>query len=133
MGEPPHSFDAKSRGIFFFSAEAVGKRSSAKSLVAFGAHDAEHSNRKGENVNIRKLHRSVGLMFAPFFLITALTGMALLWRKAGVYGPDIKNFLIGIHNWEIAARYIGVILAAGLIFMVVTGSLIFIKLIRRKH
>ena len=72
-------------------------------------------------------------MFAPFFLITALTGMALLWRKAEVYGPDIKNFLIGIHNWEIAARYIGVILAAGLIFMVVTGSLIFIKLIRRKH
>ena len=84
-------------------------------------------------MNIRKLHRSVGLMFAPFFLITALTGMALLWRKAGVYGPDIKSFLIGIHNWEIAARYIGVILATGLIFMVVTGSLIFIKLIRRKH
>ena len=97
------------------------------------ASQFKRSNRKGESVNIRKLHRSVGLMFAPFFLITAFTGMALLWRKAGVYGPDTKSFLIGLHNWEIAAKYIGVILAAGLIFMVVTGSLIFFKLISRKH
>ena len=61
------------------------------------------------------------------------SGHYLLWRKAGVYGPDTKSFLIGLHNWEIAAKYIGVILAAGLIFMVVTGSLIFFKLISRKH
>ena len=84
-------------------------------------------------MNIRKLHRSVGLVFAPFFLITAFTGMALLWRKAEVYGPNTKSLLLGLHNWEIAAKYIGVILATGLIFMVVTGSLMLIQLSNRRH
>ncbi|MBT7068003.1 MAG: hypothetical protein HN919_17020 [Verrucomicrobia bacterium] len=78
-------------------------------------------------MNIRKLHRVVGLLFAPFFLITALTGIALLWRKADVYGAETKGILIGLHNWEIAAKYIGVILAAGLICMVVTGLFMFIR------
>jgi hypothetical protein len=72
------------------------------------------------------------LAFAPFFLITALTGMVLLWRKAEVYGPDTKDLLLGLHNWEIAAHYIGVILATSLIFMVLTGLLIFLQLSRRK-
>nr|VFK46701.1 MAG: hypothetical protein BECKTC1821E_GA0114239_106811 [Candidatus Kentron sp. TC] len=74
-------------------------------------------------MNMRKVHRAVGLVFSPFFLLTAVTGIILLWRKAEVYGSDVKGILIGLHNWEIAAKYIGVILAAGLIYMAITGLL----------
>ena len=72
-------------------------------------------------MNIRKVHRAVGVAFAPFFLVTSFTGMALLWRKAGVYGSGVKDTLLGLHNWEIAARYVGVVLAAGVVCMVATG------------
>lgn len=78
-------------------------------------------------MNIRKIHRTVGLVFSPFFLLTAITGIALLWRKAEVYGSDVKGLLIGLHNWELAAKYVGVILAAGLIYMAVTGLLMILS------
>jgi hypothetical protein len=81
----------------------------------------------------RKVHRSVGLVFAPFFLLTAFTGIALLWRKAGVYGGDTKSLLIGLHNWEIVAKYVGVILATGLICMVLTGLTMLIQSSKREH
>ena len=85
-----------------------------------------------EQMNIRKLHRAVGLVFAPFFLITAVTGIALLWRQAGTYGKETKELLIGLHNWEIAAKYVGVILAAGLIIMALTGLSMVIQSYGRK-
>ena len=84
-------------------------------------------------MNIRKLHRAVGLVFAPFFLLTALTGIALLWRKAGVYGSDTKGILLGLHSWEIAAKYIGVVLATGLICMAVTGLVMVVQQRKREH
>jgi len=83
-------------------------------------------------MRIRKLHKTVGICFAPFFLITALTGIALLWRKAGVYGSETKGLLLGLHNWEIAAKYVGLILALGLLFMTVTGLIIAIRTARKK-
>ena len=78
-------------------------------------------------MDLRKLHRTIGLVFSPFFLITAVTGIALLWRKAGVYGSDTKGLLIKLHNWEIAAQYVGVILAAGLICVTLTGLSMLIR------
>ena len=87
----------------------------------------------GANMKIRKLHRVIGLVFSPFFLITAITGAALLWRKAEVYGQDTKGFLIGLHNWEIGAKYIGIILVAGLIGMTLTGMAMLIQSTRRKQ
>lgn len=72
-------------------------------------------------MNVRKLHRTVGLIFAPFFLITGLSGAVLLWRSDGVYGRETKGLLLGFHNWEMAAAHVGVILAAALIAMVITG------------
>lgn len=83
-------------------------------------------------MNIRKLHRKIGLILSPFFLLTAVTGILLLWRKAGVYGTETKNLLLGFHNWEIAAKYVGVILALGLIMMTVTGLSMLIKSWKRK-
>ncbi len=84
-------------------------------------------------MKLRKLHRTVGLVFAPFFLLTAFTGIALLWRNAEVYGDDAKSVFLGFHNWEIAANYIGVILAAGLITMAVTGLVMLIQQWKRQH
>ena len=78
-------------------------------------------------MNVRKVHRFVGLVFAPFFVITAVTGIALLWRKAEVYGDKTKGLLIGLHNWELGAKYVGVILAIGLLCMVGTGLRLLLK------
>ncbi|MGR3318723.1 MAG: hypothetical protein ACUZ8O_09605 [Candidatus Anammoxibacter sp.] len=83
-------------------------------------------------MQLRKIHRIVGIIYAPFFLITAITGIILLWRKAGVYGKGTKGVLQGMHNWEIVSSYIGVILAIGLIWMSITGIIIFIKLCKKK-
>ena len=84
-------------------------------------------------MRIRTVHRIVGVVFAPFFLITALTGIALLWRKAGIYGGESQRLILGLHNWEIAARYVGAILAGGLIFMAVTGLVIAVRPMLRRR
>jgi uncharacterized iron-regulated membrane protein len=70
---------------------------------------------------IKALHKTLGLICAPFFILTALTGLVLLWRKSGMYGKETKDLLLGLHNWELAASYVGAILAAALILMVLTG------------
>ena len=77
---------------------------------------------------LRKLHRTVGMIFGPFFLLTALTGVLLLFRKDDLYSSETKSFFIGLHNWEIAAKYIGVVLAVGLITMAITGFCIAVKI-----
>ncbi len=81
---------------------------------------------------IRKFHRILGLCFAPFFLITAVTGALLLWRKAGIYDVRIVRNLLGWHNWEGLYSYIGVALAAALTLMVLTGAGMWIQIISRK-
>lgn len=83
-------------------------------------------------LKIKKLHRLTGLIFAPFFIITALTGMVLLWRKAGIYEKSTKGILLGIHNWEAVTKYIGVILAAGLLCMAITWLVMALKARRVK-
>lgn len=74
---------------------------------------------------IRTAHRSIGILFAPFFLLTAVTGIVLLFRKSGWYGQSVKKVTLGLHNWEIAREHIGAILAAALVFMGATGLLLF--------
>ena len=87
-------------------------------------------------MTIRKLHRIVGVCFAPFFLITACTGAALLWRNAGIFSFDTKGTMLGLHNWEglhgLGIHYLGVLLAAGLTFMAVTGTMLWAQMILRK-
>ena len=72
---------------------------------------------------VRKLHRTAGIIFAPFFVLTAVAGSFLFLRRAGLYDSDTQNFLTGLHNWEIVAGYVGIALAAAPAFMTVTGSL----------
>ena len=84
-------------------------------------------------MRLRKIHKIVGLIFAPFFILTSLTGIVLLWRKDDVYSGDTKELLIGLHNWEIGAKYIGVILACGLLFMTITGVIMAISSARKRN
>lgn len=80
---------------------------------------------------LRKLHRIVGLIFAPFFFITAVTGGILLFRK--FYGYQTKESLLEWHNWEGLAQYIGALLAAALSFMAVTGVALWLQVQLRKR
>jgi uncharacterized iron-regulated membrane protein len=84
-------------------------------------------------MNIRKFHRTVGCIFAPFFLMTATTGIILLWRKAGLYSKETTGLLLGLHNWELVAKYIGVILAFSLITMASTGLSMLLQQWNRKR
>ncbi len=78
-------------------------------------------------MKLRKLHKVVALAFSPFLLLTSLTGIALLWRKDELYSKETKNLLIGLHNWEYGAKYIGTVLGLALIFIVVTGVLLALR------
>jgi uncharacterized iron-regulated membrane protein len=72
---------------------------------------------------LRKIHKTMALAFSPFLIITAATGILLLFRKSGLYGNSTKEFLIGIHNWEAFSlvQYAGVLLGAGLLLIAATG------------
>ena len=70
---------------------------------------------------IKKLHKTLGLVATPFLLLTSVTGVALLFRKDEMYSKETKELMLGLHNWEIAAKYVGAVLAAVLIVMVLTG------------
>lgn len=78
-------------------------------------------------MKLRVFHRRVALVFSPFFIITSLTGILLLFRKDDLYGKEMKALLIGLHNWELGAKYIGIILAVGLLSVTVSGILLFLK------
>lgn len=75
-------------------------------------------------MKLRKFHRRVALCFSPFLLLTSVTGIALLWRKDDLYSKETKKLLIGLHNWEFGAKYIGSILAIGLITIVISGLIL---------
>jgi hypothetical protein len=73
---------------------------------------------------LRKFHKTIALIFSPFLLLTSVTGIILLWRKDELYSKETKNLLIGLHNWEYGAKYIGSALGLALILIIVTGLLI---------
>jgi hypothetical protein len=78
-------------------------------------------------MTLRKFHKTVALIFSPFLLLTSITGIILLWRKDDVYSKETKNFLIGLHNWEYGAKYIGSALGLALILIVITGIMIALR------
>lgn len=78
-------------------------------------------------LTIRKLHRRAAIFLGPFFIFLALSGSMLLFRKTGMYSKETKSMLVSLHTWEIIAPYIGIVIAAGLIFMAVTGLIVFFK------
>ena len=80
-----------------------------------------------KKMKIRKLHRITAITFAPFFLLLAVSGSTLLFRKAGVYPKETKEFLVSLHTWEIIAPYVGMVAGLGLLTVVISGIIIFFK------
>lgn len=78
-------------------------------------------------MKIRKLHRYVAIVMAPFLAIIGLTGCLLLFRKTALYDKQVKELLVSFHTSEVVLPYIGVIFGAGLLFLVVTGVILFFK------
>lgn len=83
-------------------------------------------------MKLRTFHRRLALILSPFLILTSLTGIALLFRKSDMYGKPIKELMIGLHNWEIVAPYIGAILGFALLALTISGLLIFFKTPKRK-
>lgn len=74
---------------------------------------------------LRKIHRIVAIAFSPILLVLALSGCLLFFRKAGIYDREIKELLVGIHTWEIALPYIGLVFGLGFLFIVISGIILF--------
>jgi uncharacterized iron-regulated membrane protein len=92
---------------------------------------ADVKSKRANIMILRKLHRIVGLIFAPFFIITAVTGGVLLFSRH--YRHEVKKNLLAWHNWEGVSHYAGLILAAGLLFMAVTGVGLWLQMTLRKR
>ena len=78
-------------------------------------------------MKLRKLHRITAITLSPFLLFLVLTGAPLFFRKTGWYEKEVKELLVSLHTWEIVAPYIGVVLGAGLLFLIVSGVILFFK------
>jgi uncharacterized iron-regulated membrane protein len=76
-------------------------------------------------MTVRKLHGIVAITIAPFLLLLVLTGSSLFFRNAGIYEKEIKEFLVSIHTWEIVAPYVGIVFGIGLLFLVISGTILF--------
>lgn len=60
---------------------------------------------------IRLIHRWIGFVFAIFFIISAITGFILVFRKN--LPENIKDFLYNIHTFEFLGvlKYFALIVA----------------------
>ena len=70
---------------------------------------------------VRKLHRYTGITIAPLVLLQAATGFLLRL-------DSLQRNVRLLHNWSLVSKYVALALAAGLAFMAVTGSIIFVQL-----
>jgi uncharacterized iron-regulated membrane protein len=80
-----------------------------------------------KRISLLKWHKKVGVIFAPFFILTGSTAVFLLFRKDDLYSKDVKNIALGIHNWEYGAKYIGMIMAFALLYMSLSGLILYFK------
>ncbi len=86
-------------------------------------------------MNLRTLHRVVGLLTAPLMVITAFGGTVLLFRRTGWYERrgDFRGVIQDLHNYEIIASYIGAVAAVMMVVVAATGVALFVQIRRRKR
>ncbi|OIQ19175.1 MAG: hypothetical protein BM556_07775 [Bacteriovorax sp. MedPE-SWde] len=77
--------------------------------------------------SILKIHKKLGVIFAPFFILSSLTAIPLFFRKDDLYSKEVKGLLIGLHNWEYGAKYIGIVLALALLAISSTGLFLYFR------
>ena len=82
----------------------------------------------------RQWHGLIGLVSAPFMLVTAVCGGLLLLRKSGLYerqGP-FRNAIQRLHSYEILLPYVGLVAAVLMILTAVTGVVLYYRTHRRR-
>ncbi len=92
-----------------------------------------------KEIILRKLHRSVGIVVAPFMIVQAVSGLMLgfgLFRRPGagsVRPGSLDDILVTIH---FKAGQLGdiyhILLGVGIAWMALTGWLIYLRVKRRK-
>ncbi len=77
---------------------------------------------------IRVIHRWVGFIFSIFFMITAITGFILVFRKN--IPNDFEDFIFNIHTYEILGvlKYFALVVALALFGLSISGIIMFIDL-----
>ncbi|MGC8734697.1 MAG: hypothetical protein ACP5RD_06640 [bacterium] len=81
---------------------------------------------------IRTIHRWVGFIFAMFFIISAITGFILVFRKN--IPENIEDFIFNIHTYEILGifKYFALIVALALFGLSISGIILFIDVQLKK-
>jgi hypothetical protein len=81
---------------------------------------------------IRTIHRWVGFTFAIFFIITAITGFILVFRKN--IPDDIERIIFNIHTFEIFGvfKYFALVVALALLGLSISGIILFINIYWKK-
>lgn len=78
---------------------------------------------------LRKVHRVVGLLSAPFIIISSLGGGILLLRKTGLYERKgaFREMIQGIHHYEVIMPYMGLAAVGFMLLASITGIVLFLQ------
>lgn len=81
---------------------------------------------------IRTIHRWVGFTFTIFFIITAITGFILVFRKN--IPDDIERIIFNIHTFEVLGvfKYFALFVALALLGLSISGIILFINIYWKK-
>jgi uncharacterized iron-regulated membrane protein len=81
---------------------------------------------------IRAIHRWVGFTFAIFFIITAITGFILVFRKD--IPENIEDIIFNIHTYEVLGvfKYFALFVALALLGLSISGIILFINIYWKK-
>jgi hypothetical protein len=77
---------------------------------------------------IRKLHRLVGVVVVPLVLVQAVTGLFLRLRLGGPSFHALHSWFKYIQGGQGIGLVISAVVAVGLVWMVVTGTALFVSL-----
>jgi uncharacterized iron-regulated membrane protein len=81
---------------------------------------------------IRTIHKWVGFTFAIFFIITAITGLILVFRKN--IPENIEDTIYNIHTYEVLGvfKYFALFVALALLGLSISGIILFINIYWKK-
>jgi uncharacterized membrane protein len=81
---------------------------------------------------IRTIHRWVGFTFAIFFIITAITGLILVFRKN--IPENIEDTIYNIHTYEVLGvfKYFALFVALALLGLSISWIILFINIYWKK-
>ena len=69
---------------------------------------------------LRKAHLIIGAVCAPFLLVTGATAFVML---TGIEHDALAFFRL--HSWRVIQKYVGVVVALGLVLLAVTGGILY--------